>query len=149
MRVSKRIPFFTNPCKRLPPKIPNPLPKTSSEAISVEGNCLFYDLKAKAEPAPTAYAKLPPLLRNPVGRVISSEKLMEMRKLRKEDRWTITALSNHFEVSRSFVIKHALTEAEQKQAEEEMHERIDSLSIKEKRGWLMRYKIREHRRDLW
>ena len=151
MRVAKRIPFYTNPCRRLPPKIPNPLPKTTSEPIHVRGGGLFYDLKAKCAPPPIDYQKLPPLLKNPIGKVILTEVLEEMRKLRQENAkfWTITGLSKKFAISRAYVIKNVLSDAERKLAQEELIERIDSLSLGKKRGWLTRYKIREHRRDIW
>lgn len=151
MRVSKRIPFYTNPCKRLPPKIPNPLPKTASGPIPTEANCIFFDLRAKAVAAPKTVDHLPPLLPNPVGRIIMREEVEGMRGLRTQNprRWTITALASKFKVHRSYVIKNVLTKEEQRQAEEELAERIDDLSFAEKRGWLMRYKIREHRRELW
>lgn len=151
MRVAKRIPPRSLPAKRNPPKIPNPLPKTSSAPIVVEGNCIFYDLRAKAIPAPAQSHLLPPLLKNSVGRLVDSEERDEMRRLRLEapQRWTITALAKKFDVCRSYVIKHILSEKEQSMAEEELVERIDSLSLNAKRGWIMRYRIREHRRDIW
>lgn len=151
MRVADRIPFVTRPCRRLPAKIPNPLPKTSSDPMPVEGGCLFYDLKAKAASPPTLSEKLPPLIKNSVGRVIPHDELKEMRRLRGENpkKWTITALSKSFTTHRSYIINNVLTLKERKQAEEELNERIDDLSINEKRGFLMRYKIREHRKDLW
>lgn len=150
MRVAKRIPFFTQPCKRLPPKIPNPLPKTASKPIDTEGKCVFYDLRAKASGVPKNLDTLPPLLPNPVGRIIYQRELIRMRQLRMENpkRWTITALANKFNIHRGYIIKNVLTDAERLQAKEELIERIDGLTFAEKRGWLMRYKIREHRRDL-
>lgn len=150
MRVAKRIPFFTQPCRRLPPKIPNPLPKTTSGPITTEGKCVFYDLRAKASGAPENLDQLPPLLPNPVGRIMSQGELNRMRQLRTENpkRWTITALAAKFNIHRSYIIKNVLTKTEQLQAKEELLERIDRLTFAEKRGWLMRYKIREHRRDL-
>lgn len=74
-----------------------------------------------------------------------------MRRLRDKnpERWTITALASEFNISRSFVMKKVLRPKEHQMAEEELVERIDSLTLDEKRGWLMRYRIREHRRDLW
>lgn len=151
MRVVKRIPFYTNPCKRLPPKIPNPLPKTAGAPIDVGSRCLFYDLRAKAAPPPTLFAHLPPLIKNTVGRFVDADEVQRMRELRQADpeRWTITALSSTFNIHRSFVIRRVLSAAEQKQEVEELAERIDGLSLKRKRGWLMRFKIREHRRDIW
>jgi hypothetical protein len=83
-----------------------------------------------------------------VGRVVEPEELQKMKKMREKGS-PITLLAGEFGVSRAYVIKHVLTKEEQKQSREELIERIDSLSINEKRGWLMRYKIREHRRDLW
>lgn len=151
MRVPKRIPPRTNPCRRAPPKIPNPLPKTAGAPVRTEQGCLFYDLRAKAAPAPLLASTLPPRLNNPTGRIISPEELAKMRQLRDKDpgRWTITALAGKFNISRSFVMKKVLRPKEHQMAEEELVERIDSLTLDEKRGWLMRYRIREHRRDLW
>lgn len=150
MRVAKRIPFFTQPCKRLPPKIPNPLPKTVSGPIPTESKCLFYDLRGKALGVPKKPDRLPPLLPNPIGRIVSREEVTRMRKLRTAEpqQWTITALANKFNIHRSYIIKHVLTDAERLQEKEELVERVDGLTFAEKRGWLMRYKIREHRRDL-
>lgn len=151
MRVEKRIPFITRPCRRLPPKITNPLPKTVGPVIKTKDGCLFQDLRAKAVAPPNSKQFMPPLLPNPVGRIVNARELLKMRELRSSNpkRWTITALAGMFNLHRSFIIKHVLTEAEQRRAEEELIEHIDGLKFTEKRGWLMRYKIREHRRDLW
>lgn len=151
MRVSQRIPFVTRPCRRLPPKIPNPLPKTSSKGIPTEYNCIFYNLQARAAPPPQLLDQLPPLLKNPVGRPITPTELDRMRELRRQDprRWTITALAGEFKINRGYIIKHVLSKEEQKMAEDELHQHVDYLTFGEKRGWLMRYKIREHRQDIW
>lgn len=151
MRVAKRIPPIKKSARGAPAKIPNPLPRTAGGPQCVEGGCIFRDMKANCAPPPSLFEKLPPLLKNPVGRVILPTELREMRELRKKspEKWTITALSGKFNIARSFIINKVLAKAEQKIAEEELAERIDSLSFKEKRGWLQRYKIREHRRDLW
>lgn len=151
MRVSQRIPFITKPCRRLPPKIPNPLPKTSNDGILSERKCTFYDLKARAAPQPFTTDKLPPLIRNPVGRLISPTELKRMRELRRQDsqRWTITALSGEFGTNRGFIIKNILCPEEQEKANRELANHIDYLTFAEKRGWLMRYKIREHRQNIW
>ncbi|PJF19421.1 hypothetical protein PSACC_00816 [Paramicrosporidium saccamoebae] len=146
-KLVRRPPPFTQPCRRLPPKIPNPPPNTCSEVQRVSQKCIFFDLSAKARPTPKAFTDLPPLLKNPVGRVVKPEELQKMKMMREKG-CPITSIAGEFGISRAYVIKHVLTEAEQKQAREELVERIDSLSINEKRGWLMRYKIREHRRDL-
>lgn len=151
MRVEKRIPFYTYKAKRLLPRIPIPSPKTAGPFIKVQGNCLFRDLKAEAAPPPASLKELPPLLPNKVGRSVSTEDLSRMRELRKTNpaKWTITALSNHFDISRSYVIKKVLSAEEQKQAEDEVIDRINNLHLGQKRGWLLKFKIREHRRDLW
>lgn len=151
MRVSRRIPFYTYPCRRLPPKIPNPLPKTAGPPIHVQGGGLFYDLKARSAPPPTDFQKLPPLVKNPIGKVVPPEVLEEMRRLRQGNSkfWTITGLSKKFGVSRAYVIRHVLSDAERDMAQEELVERIDGLSLSKKRGLLTKYRIREHRRDVW
>ena len=146
MRVPKRIPPFTNPCKRIPPTIPIPPLKTASDAILVEGNCKFYDLKGKAE---SVEEILPPLIKNLIGRTISQDKINEMRKVYSTGKWSITALSNQFGINRSFVIRNVLSETDRTKAEDVICRRIDSLSLKQKRGFLMKYKIRENRRDFW
>ncbi len=150
MRVAVRVPFFTNPCRRLPPKIPNPLPKSSSRQIPVEYNCRFHDLQAATKLPPSHPDQLPPLLHNPVGRGVSLEEVNQMRQLRAKSpkRWTITALSHHFGIHRGYIIRNVLKDEERAQADEELVEHVDFMPFNAKRGWLMRYRIREHRRDI-
>lgn len=151
MRVEHRIPPYRYSVHRVLAKVPNPPPKTAGNFIKVQGNCLFRDLKAKAAPPPKDASLLPPLLPNRVGRYVSMSELMEMKtaRLKNPHKWTITALSNHYGVARSYVIKNVLTDAERKQADDEVIDRINDLNFEEKRGWLMKYKIREHRRNIW
>lgn len=150
MRVERRIPFYTNPAKRILAKIPNPPPRTMGAPVEfLEGKVRFYDFQSLA--LKEMPSKLPPIL--PVSKklpLMDFSLLSRMRSLRiKSPRyWTISRLSNHFGVHRGFIINQVLTLAEREQARVELEEQIDRMSLMEKRGFLTRYKIREHRRDL-
>lgn len=154
MRVPNRLPPYTNKCKRLPPKIPNPLPKTAGAPIALGHGCTFYDLTARATDAQSSAVNSegggPLLLRSTVGRILSQEQVEEMRRRRLADpnRWTITALAKEYTINRSFIIKNVVSREDQALEVAELAARIDSLSLKQKRGWQMRCKIREHRRDI-
>lgn len=140
----------TKPAKRAPVKISNPLPFSSNKPIILENGCQFIDLKAN-EKVTFESSELPPEIKNYGGQYMTREKIEEMRQLRSQDpsRWTVTQLAKKFQVSRSFVISKALTGEEQANFKKELDEMIQSMSIKQQKGLILRHKIRADRDASW
>ena len=150
MRVERRIPFYTNPAKRILAKIPNPSPRTLGAPVELlDGSVRFYNFNSLAQEA--SANELPPLLPESKKLPLTDFSILaRMRELRGQHPryWTITRLSKEFGVHRSLVIDRILTSKEQQRAREELNDQIDRMGLTKKRGLIMRYRIREHRRDL-